>query len=166
MKHKGYYKSPLGRICIEEKDGAIAGLYFVKSMDEKETTENEITENETIENETIEEAKRQLGEYFSGRRREFTLPVRLEGTDFQVKVWRALQTIPYGETRSYGDIAKQIGNPKAARAIGNANNKNHILLLVPCHRVIGADGSLVGFESGLDAKKYLLELENPRFGKK
>ena len=86
MKHKGYYKSPLGMICIEEKEGSIAGLYFVKSIDEKETTENE----------TIEEAKRQLEEYFSGRRREFTLPVRLEGTDFQVKVWRALQTIPYG----------------------------------------------------------------------
>ncbi|MDE6607001.1 MAG: methylated-DNA--[protein]-cysteine S-methyltransferase [Lachnospiraceae bacterium] len=152
MKHKGYYKSPLGMICIEEKEGSIAGLYFVKSIDEKETTENE----------TIEEAKRQLEEYFSGRRREFTLPVRLEGTDFQVKVWRALQTIPYGETRSYGDIAKQIGNPKAARAIGNANNKNHILLLVPCHRVIGADGSLVGFGSGLDVKKYLLELEKVR----
>lgn len=152
MKHKGYYKSPLGMICIEEKEGSIAGLYFVKSIDEKETTENE----------TIEEAKRQLEEYFSGRRREFTLPVRLEGTDFQVKVWRALQTIPYGETRSYGDIAKQIGNPKAARAIGNANNKNHILLLVPCHRVIGADGSLVGFGAGLDVKKYLLELEKVR----
>ena len=155
MKHKGYYKSPIGMICIEEEAGSVIGLYFVKSVDEKEMTENE----------TIEEAKRQLEEYFSGRRKEFTLPVRLEGTDFQVKVWRALQTIPYGETRSYGDIAKQIGNPKAARAIGNANNKNHIMLLVPCHRVIGADGSLVGFEAGVDVKKYLLELENPKFGK-
>jgi len=148
-KHKGYYISPLGTICIEEEDHYIVGLYFVERIDEKEAVETEV----------LREAQRQLEEYFSGRRKEFTLPVKFEGTDFQVKVWQALQTIPYGETRSYGEIAKQIGNPRAARAVGNANNKNHILLLVPCHRVIGADGSLVGFGAGLDVKKYLLNLE-------
>jgi len=159
MKRKGYYKSPLGMICIEEEDHFIVGLYFVENMDEG------LDAKEIAENIILEKAGQQLEEYFSGKRKEFTLPVRLEGTDFQVKVWQALRTIPYGETRSYGDIAKQIGNPKAARAIGNANNKNHILLLVPCHRVIGADGSLVGFGAGLAVKRYLLDLEREKSGK-
>ena len=101
----------------------------------------------------------QLTEYFEGRRREFDLPINPKGTEFQRKVWKALAGIPYGETRTYGEIATQIGNRKAARAVGNANNKNPILLLIPCHRVIGADGSLTGFGCGLNIKEYLLNLE-------
>lgn len=151
MKNRGYFKSPIGMMCIVEEENFIVGLDFVQDI--------ENIDEDKERNELIERTKRQLKEYFSGRRRDFALPVKLEGTDFQVKVWKALQTIPYGETRSYGEIAKQIGNPKASRAIGNANHNNHLLLLVPCHRVIGAGGSLVGFGAGLDVKKYLLELE-------
>ena len=103
--------------------------------------------------------KKELDEYFLGRRCKFTIPIRFSGTAFQEAVWKALQTIPYGETRSYGDIAKQIGNPKAARAVGSACNKNPLVLLVPCHRVIGKNGALTGFGCGLSRKAALLELE-------
>lgn len=101
----------------------------------------------------------QVTEYFQGSRTAFTIPIQMEGTPFQRSVWQALQTIPYGETRSYGQIATAIGNPKGSRAVGMANNKNHLLLFVPCHRVVGANGQLVGFGAGLPLKKQLLQLE-------
>lgn len=101
----------------------------------------------------------QISEYLEGRRREFDFPYLLRGTEFQQKVWRALCAIPYGETRTYGEIAAAVGNPRAARAVGMANHENKILIAVPCHRVIGADGSLVGYGSGLDMKQALLRLE-------
>ena len=101
----------------------------------------------------------QLKEYFAGKRREFDIPLKLSGTDFQLAVWNALQTIPYGETRSYREIAEQVGSPKACRAVGMANHRNPIAIIVPCHRVIGADGSLTGFGGGLELKRQLLELE-------
>ena len=100
-----------------------------------------------------------MQEYFAGKRRKFQLPVCGKGTDFQEKVWKVLREIPYGETRTYGEIAAAIGHPKASRAVGGACNKNPILIVVPCHRVIGADGKLVGFGCGLDRKKELLKLE-------
>ncbi len=102
---------------------------------------------------------RQLREYFAGQRRVFDLPLAAEGTDFQKSVWAALSEIPYGEMRSYGDIARVIGNPKAVRAVGGANGKNPLPIVVPCHRVIGSDGSLTGFGGGLSIKKKLLRLE-------
>lgn len=102
---------------------------------------------------------RQVSEYLEGRRREFDFPYLLEGTEFQRKVWRALCEIPYGETRTYGEVAAAVGNPKAYRAVGMANHQNPILIAVPCHRVIGADGRLVGYGSGLDMKEALLRLE-------
>ena len=105
------------------------------------------------------EACRQLKEYFSHQRKIFQLPTKQAGTPFQQQVWQVLESIPYGETRSYQDIARAIGNPKAMRAVGQANNRNKILILVPCHRVIQKDGQLGGFEFGVDAKKWLLELE-------
>ena len=101
----------------------------------------------------------ELNEYLSGKRRQFDIPIKLSGTDFQLAVWNALLTIPYGETRSYKEIAEQIGNPKSCRAVGMANHRNPIAIIVPCHRVIGADGSLTGFGGGLDLKRQLLELE-------
>ena len=101
----------------------------------------------------------QVTEYLSGRRREFNFPYLLRGTDFQRKVWRALCAIPYGETRTYGEIAAAVGNPTACRAVGMANHQNPILIAVPCHRVIGANGKLVGYGSGLDMKESLLQLE-------
>lgn len=105
------------------------------------------------------EACRQLDEYFSRQRKTFQLPTKQTGTPFQQQVWQVLESIPYGQTRSYQDIARAIGNPKAMRAVGQANNRNKILILVPCHRVIQKDGQLGGFEFGVDAKKWLLELE-------
>ena len=107
----------------------------------------------------LDEAERQLREYFDGARKSFDLPLSQHGTPFQLAVWDALRQIPYGKTRSYGDIARQIGKPGAARAVGMANNRNPICIVVPCHRVIGANGSLTGYGGGLDKKEALLKLE-------
>ena len=106
-----------------------------------------------------EEVMRQLEEYFEGVRRDFDFPYAPRGTDFQLKVWKVLSQIPYGETRTYGEIAKASGNPKACRAVGEAIHRNPILIAIPCHRVIGSDGSLTGFREGLKYKKMLLETE-------
>lgn len=151
MKNRYHYETPIGSVCIEESGNAITALYF----DGKKQDEGE-KEQETP---LLKEAHRQLTEYFEKKRTAFDLPLKPEGTDFQKKVWAALGTIPYGETRSYREIAKQTGNEKACRAVGGANNKNPIMIFIPCHRVIGSDGSLVGFGGGLQAKKYMLDLE-------
>ena len=105
------------------------------------------------------ETQKQLTEYFSGKRQQFDLPLDFAGTEFQQKVWQALLSVPFGETRSYRDIAEQIGNVKAVRAVGAANGKNPISIIVPCHRVVGTNGKLVGFAGGLDNKDILLRLE-------
>ncbi|HRQ65474.1 MAG TPA: aldo/keto reductase [Xanthomonadaceae bacterium] len=107
----------------------------------------------------LKKAQTQLGEYFAGRRRDFNLPLAASGTEFQQRCWQALMDIPFGETRSYADIARAIGQPKAVRAVGLANNRNPLPIVVPCHRVIGADGSLTGYGGGLKAKRWLLALE-------
>ncbi len=109
--------------------------------------------------ELVKSCEAELSEYFAGKRQHFDLPVMPEGTDFQKNVWKHLQEIPYGETRTYGEMASLSGNPKASRAVGMANHVNPILILVPCHRVIGANGSLTGYAAGIEAKKYLLQLE-------
>jgi len=107
----------------------------------------------------IKKAALQFGEYFKGKRKSFNLPLTLQGTAFQMKVWNALKKIPYGKTISYGELAAMIGNPKACRAVGMANNRNPIAIIIPCHRVIGCDGSLTGYGGGLKLKQQLLELE-------
>lgn len=104
-------------------------------------------------------AERQLGEYFAGTRRTFDVPLSFSGSDFQKSVWRALLTIPFGETRSYGEIARQVGKPSASRAVGAANGRNPVSIIAPCHRVVGSTGKLTGFAGGLDAKAFLLALE-------
>lgn len=104
-------------------------------------------------------AARQLGEYFAGTRQRFDLPLAFQGTDFQRAVWQALLTIPYGQTRSYREIARQIGRPAAVRAVGAANGRNPLSIVAPCHRVVGSDGALTGFAGGLEAKRHLLALE-------
>ncbi len=114
---------------------------------------------EDLQTPILIEAERQLQSYFEGRLSQFSLKLDFKGTDFQKKVWEALLTIPFGETRSYGQIARQIGSPKAVRAVGAANGKNPISIVAPCHRVIGANGALTGFAGGVAAKKYLLGLE-------
>lgn len=107
-------------------------------------------------------ARAELEEYFAGERKDFSVPIRPAGTPFQQSVWNALREIPYGDTASYGEIAKRIGNEKACRAVGMANNRNPIAIIIPCHRVIGAGGSLTGYAGGLDKKEFLLELEAQR----
>lgn len=148
MSDYAIYTFPFGRLKIGYEGGAVTLL--------KRTEEPARAEGRT---ELTDLAFGQITEYLEGRRREFDFPCRLRGTEFQQKVWRALRAIPYGETRTYGEIAAAVGNPKAARAVGMANHQNPVLIAVPCHRVIGADGSLVGYGSGLDMKEALLRLE-------
>jgi len=151
MKNVYFYDFPIGTIGIEENDGSISRVFF---CDEKVFADHGVAETPLIQ-----KAASQLTEYFAGERKEFDLPLALEGTEFQMAVWKALQAIPSGKTRSYKDIAKTVGKPQAGRAVGMANNKNPILIIVPCHRVIGQDGSLVGYAAGVPAKEYLLGLE-------
>lgn len=146
-------RTPLGFVKIVEQDHMISEISFVKEIQEKE---------DNHESPILKEAKSQLLEYMAGGRKAFDLPMKEQGTAFQKKVWQALRSIPYGETRSYKQIAEMIGNPKASRAVGMANNKNPILLLTPCHRVLGSNGQLVGFAAGIDIKKELLKIENSK----
>lgn len=148
MKGTAIYHSPVGDIEFDYEDGAVTALKNA-APDVRADAPNELTEL----------VFRQLDEYFAGTRKAFDFPYRLHGTPFQEAVWAALRDIPYGETRSYKDIAEAIGHPKAFRAVGMANHANPIFIAVPCHRVIGASGSLVGYGGGLGMKKALLELE-------
>lgn len=152
MKKLFYYHTPIGEIGIAEEDGSICAIFFSHEKISKE--EYMIKESSLIKN-----AYRQLVEYFNKQRKTFDLPLAPEGTEFQMKVWKALSDIPYGKTRSYKEIAIAIGNPKAVRAVGMANNKNPIPIIIPCHRVIGSDGKLAGYGGGLEIKEYLLKLE-------
>ena len=113
----------------------------------------------TRDDELFADAREQLEQYFRGERRDFDLPIQLDGNRFELSVWSALRSIPYGETASYGEIARALGHPDAPRAVGAANGRNPVAIIVPCHRVIGADGSLTGYGGGLERKRFLLELE-------
>jgi len=145
----GYYKSPIGNIKIEEMENHITSLDFVSEIGEEKSSV------------VIDICKKQLEEYFVGQRRSFDLELKfLKGTEFQIKVWNALREIPYGTTVTYKWIAEQVGNAKAVRAVGGANNKNPIAILVPCHRVIGTNGKLVGYAGGIEKKEYLLNIES------
>lgn len=146
-----FYNSEIGRIRIADNGTAITELNF-----DNDTQTHDIDLNKTS---LVKEAIEQLDEYFAGRLKEFTLPVMPSGTPFQIKVWKALQQIPYGETRSYKEIAQFIGQEKACRAVGMANNKNPIAIIIPCHRVIGSTGKLIGYAGGLHIKRFLLDLE-------
>lgn len=151
MKNSFYYDTKIGRIQIEENGEAITKIDYVQ---------RDIEENSEVkETVLLKEAFKQLNEYFEGKRNVFDLPLAPEGTEFQKKVWNALKEIPFGETKSYGEIAKIIGNEKASRAVGMANNKNPIMIVIPCHRVIGSNGKLVGYAGGLEVKGMLLNLE-------
>lgn len=148
-----FYDMPVvGRIAICEEGGYLTEFHFKRPA-------GRLGEVNVKETPLHAMARQQLEEYFKGVRRNFDLPLSPRGTEFQLKVWRALVDIPYGETRCYGQIAEAVGNPKAARAVGLANNRNPLAIFIPCHRVIGANGKLVGFGGGLDVKQALLELE-------
>lgn len=139
--------SPIGPLTVTEEDGALRTLVFGAFAPSLPSTP------------LLCRTQTQLQEYFSGRRRNFTLPLAPKGTAFQCAVWRALQEIPYGQRRTYGQLAAQIGRPRACRAVGMANHCNPLPVIIPCHRVIGADGSLTGYAGGLERKAFLLALE-------
>ena len=141
------FATPLGTMEVEATDDAVLSIHFVDQA------------RPEIPNAVTKVAKQQLVEYFAGDREEFDLPLSPEGTEFQRSVWQALSTIEFGTTCSYSDIANQIKNPKAVRAVGSANGKNPLTIVVPCHRVIGSNGSLTGYASGTDRKQWLLNHE-------
>lgn len=140
--------SPVGPLTLRTEGGKLTAILF-----------GDHRTGLSGEDPVLDQMEAELREYFAGDRKVFTVPVHLSGTDFQMKVWAALQEIPYGETATYGEIAARIGSPKACRAVGTANHNNPISIVIPCHRVIGASGSLTGYGGGLPAKAYLLEWE-------
>ncbi|MBJ7354427.1 MAG: methylated-DNA--[protein]-cysteine S-methyltransferase [Thermoleophilaceae bacterium] len=146
--------SPIGELLVLGDDRTVHGL-LMNGDGDFDRRKDGLTHDQRAFAQTIE----QLNEYFAGERDAFDLPLRPEGTEFQRAVWRALEAIPYGETRSYGEIAVAVGRPRAARAVGMANNRNPIAVIVPCHRVIGAGGALVGYAGGLERKTWLLAHE-------
>ena len=147
-----YYESPVGALTLAENEGRLVFLLFGKRQIDMPYGENDFLRGVIM----------QLDAYFAGERRSFDIPIEMCGTPFQKKVWTALQSIPYGSTVSYKELAEMIGSPKACRAVGSANNKNPISIIVPCHRVIGADGKLTGYGGGVDNKAYLLKLEQKK----
>lgn len=165
------YESPIGQIRLAADDGVIISLelagtpgtnHFLRKgeLTYEESGKKWIADGaEDRETPVICQAHQELEEYFAGKRQRFSVPFSAKGTPFQEKVWKALLTIPYGETRTYGQIAAQIGKPAASRAVGMANHMNPISILIPCHRVVGANGALTGYGGGLDLKEYLLGLE-------
>jgi methylated-DNA-[protein]-cysteine S-methyltransferase len=153
-----YFASPVGKLkLVASETGLIAILWENENPRRVPLTGLAEDNNQSI----LVETERQLQEYFAGSRNVFSIPLDMRGTPFQQDVWRALQGIPFGKTLSYGEIAKQLGRPTASRAVGAANGRNPISIVVPCHRVIGSSGKLTGFAGGLDAKTQLLNLETP-----
>lgn len=149
-------ESPVGKLkLVASNEGLVAVLW-------QNDRPSRVRLGELVENDChpiLLKAERQLGEYFAGKRKEFSVPLDMRGTPFQKNVWEALLAIPFGETRSYGQLAKQLGNPNATRAVGAANGRNPLSIIVPCHRVIGSTGKLTGFGGGLETKAHLLSLE-------
>lgn len=160
MTYTSTFDSPCGPlICVVDEDGAVVRIAFGHGRDAQKVADLK-AETEIIEDASrTAEVRRQLEEYFAGRRQEFDLPLAPRGTPFELSVWEELRRIPFGETRSYADIARALGKPAATRAVGLANGANPLPIVVPCHRVIGSNGSLTGFGGGLAAKARLLELE-------
>ncbi|CEA05876.1 Methylated-DNA--protein-cysteine methyltransferase [Metalysinibacillus saudimassiliensis] len=143
------YNTIIGEVTIEATPQAVTALYIGKPKESIAQGENDV----------MQQAIRELTAYLAGELQTFTTPLAPQGTDFQQRVWQALQVIPYGQTKNYKQVAELIGNANASRAVGNANNKNPILIMIPCHRVIGANGKLVGYGAGLPLKEHLLNLE-------
>lgn len=152
MQQSHVFETPIGVMQVTASDGAITSVTLLKDVEMKAEAPQNIDA-------LLLDAQKQLLEYLAGERAEFTLPLNPKGTPFQQRVWQRLLKIPYGETRSYGEIAEAAGNPKASRAVGMANNRNPILFIIPCHRVIGANGKLVGYGGGLPLKERLLNME-------
>lgn len=141
------YDTKIGRIYITAEDNYVTGISCKKNDEEEKETP------------LIKKTIQQLTEYFEGQRKTFDLPLKIDGTEFQKRTWLELTKIPYGKTISYKELAKAVGNEKACRAVGMANNKNKIMIIIPCHRVIGSNGDLTGYAGGVNIKKQLLDLE-------
>jgi len=153
MKLKNYFTefaSPIGTLQLRGTDSSLTGVFMEPHTQPRDAVRDDAP---------LRDARLQLEEYFAGERCEFSVALDAMGTEFQRRVWEALRAIPFGETVSYGDIARRIGNPRAVRAVGLANGRNPIAIIVPCHRVIGANGSLTGYGGGLERKRFLLALE-------
>jgi methylated-DNA-[protein]-cysteine S-methyltransferase len=155
------FSSPIGPLGIVASEKGLVALEFDRGQFPGKRDSNVVWKHST---ERTREGAVQLDEYFAGARREFTLPLDLRGTPFQLRCWRALLKIPYGETRTYADIARAVGCPQGYRAVGLANNRNPVAIVVPCHRVIASDGTLCGYGGGLEVKRKLLELEGALTG--
>ncbi len=151
--------SPVGRLDLVASDEALVAVLWERDRPDRVRLEPLV---EAVDHPILSLTARQLGEYFAGARTVFDIPLEFRGPEFQKSVWQALLTIPFGETRTYGQIAQQIGRPTASRAVGAANGANPISIIAPCHRVIGADGSLTGFAGGMENKRLLLNLEGAR----
>ena len=151
--------SPVGELTLVADERGLAAILWEDDKPERVRL-GALTEK--ADHPVLVETERQLGEYFAGARRTFDVPLSFAGTDFQKRVWAALLAIPFGETRSYGEIADQLGNPGASRAVGAANGRNPISIIAPCHRVVGSNGKLTGFAGGLPAKQLLLAIEGSR----
>ena len=151
MKSLYYYEYPVGTVGITVENGAVSHVFFGR--------EREMPGYATAETPLIQKTAVQLAEYFCGKRKKFDLPLAPQGTSFQQQVWKILQTIAWGETRSYKDVATLIGKPQAARAVGMANHRNPLAIIIPCHRVIGKNGDITGYVDGPGTKLYLLNLE-------
>jgi methylated-DNA-[protein]-cysteine S-methyltransferase len=152
-------KSPIGKLKLVASEKALVAILWENDNPRRVRLSKLVVDEE---HPVLVETEQQLGEYFAGKRKEFSVYLALRGTRFQKDVWDALLAIPFGETRSYGQLAKQLGNPRATRAVGAANGKNPVSIIVPCHRVIGSSGKLTGFAGGLNAKAHLLNLERKR----
>lgn len=150
------FDTPVGPLGLEEEGGALRRLYLPGQPAERLGEETPV----------LARGRAELLEYFRGERRAFTVPLEPRGTPFQRRVWDALAAVPWGETVTYGALARQIGSPGAVRAVGQANHRNPLPILLPCHRVVGADGSLTGYAGGLELKRFLLDLEGAEYGKK
>ena len=150
MKYVKYTNTKIGNMAIIEENNSIIEIQMNKKIEEQ------ISQKDTP---LLKETEKQLLEYLEGKRKAFDVPLNPKGTKFMKEVWTALQEIPYGQTRTYGQIAKRIGKPKAARAVGMANHRNPIPIITPCHRVIGSTGKLVGYALGMEMKEFLLTLE-------
>jgi len=148
--------SPVGELTLVADERGLAAILWENDKPDRVRLG---ALNEKPDHPVLVETERQLGEYFAGNRRTFDVPLSFAGTDFQKRVWAALLAIPFGETRSYGEIADQLGAPGASRAVGAANGRNPISIIAPCHRVVGSNGKLTGFAGGLEAKAFLLDLE-------
>jgi methylated-DNA-[protein]-cysteine S-methyltransferase len=157
--HFTRFASPVGALKLVATDSALVAVAWRDQRAGQVPVESAV---EAGAHPVLDATARQLEQYFAGERREFDLPLQLMGTDFQRRAWEALLTIPFGETRTYADMARQIGQPTAVRAVGAANGRNPLSIVVPCHRVIGSSGALTGFGGGLDAKVRLLALEAPQ----